>query len=341
MRVDASTTEWPTERVDAGAVRAWIGDVLPGRPAVEGPTVTHRSNAWGVTARFVAHGDTGATEVVLKANFLPMSFSGAAVYELLGRRCPDDVPHLLASVEEPRRRWALFAAFEGETVGSIGELGPLVEVARTIARIQVTVAGSPEMLTSDLPRSPIERMPDVYDALLANVERRFVAATGGDAEAFATAHGLPAVALSTLRAGRPDVARWCEELAAGPWPPSIHHVDLHPNNAVLRQDGTVLIFDWEEGDLGFPLFVLDKLLLAAEEWWGVDGASTVRDAYLDALPWGTRGERERAFAVAQLLSPFRYAAADLRFADAMAWDPAGQVARWLGVALRRWAALKT
>lgn len=331
---------WSASLIDPARVRAWITDVLPGHPHTSGPVNVHRSNAWGVTARFAATDGSETSEVVFKANFLPMTFAGPAVYELLARCCPADVPDILASVEESGRRWELFAVFEGETVGTLGRLEPVINVARTIARIQTAVAACPGLDTANLLRTPVERVPAMYDELFTVIEGRFLPAIGGDDEAFARAHGLPRDAVRTLAAARPAVSRWADELAAGRWPLSIHHVDLHPNNAVRRDGGSTLIFDWEEADLGFPLFVLDKLLIEAARWWGPTGADAVRAAYLDTLPWATRDERERAFDLAQLLSPVRYAHADLRFADAMGWDPSGQVASWLAIALRRWSSTR-
>jgi len=108
---------------------------------------------------------------------------------------------------------------------------------------------------------------------------------------------------------------------------------------VLKSDGQVLIYDWEEADLGFPLFSLDKLLLAAEdpERGGSPAAAiTVRDAYLEALPWKTREEKERAFDLGPLLSPIRYTYADKLFAEALGWKAAEPVATWVALALRRW-----
>lgn len=330
---------WPAA-LDVTEVRAWIAEVLPGRPRVVGPVAIHRANAWGLTARFAATAGSLTTEVVLKANSLPMSFTGAAAYQLLGLCCPGAVPKLLASVEEPGRRWELFGVFAGDIVGSIGELEPVVDVARTIASIQATVAACDGRDAADLPRTPVEQLSPMFDELMARVEGSARHAVGGQAQAPDQPDELSIHEWRTLAAARPAVAQWADELAARPWPLSIHHVDLHPNNAVRLPDGGTLIFDWEEADLGFPLFVLDKLLLEADRWWGEAGAAAVRAAYLDALPWADRAERERAFDVALLLSPIRYAHADLRFADAMGWEPHRQIASWLRLAVRRWETVR-
>jgi len=157
---------WPAARVDLADVRSWIAEPLPGQPPVDGPVTIHRSNEWGVTARFATGRDHEPAEVVFKANFLPPSFTGAAVYEMLGRCCPADVPAILGSVEEPGRRWELFRVFEGNIVGDLGTLEPLLDVARTIACIQATVAGLAETETIGIPRVPVDRMPGLFDELL-------------------------------------------------------------------------------------------------------------------------------------------------------------------------------
>ncbi|MCW3062775.1 MAG: hypothetical protein JWQ02_4596, partial [Capsulimonas sp.] len=64
----------------------------------------------------------------------------------------------------------------------------------------------------------------------------------------------------------------------------------------------------------------------------------VRDAYLEALPWGSASERRRAFDLALCLSPIRYAHAERvmamefghqhYFAEDLAW--------WLMRAYGRW-----
>ena len=333
----AEAGQWPTALIDPATVRAWIAEQGPGGSRVVGPIAVHRSNAWGVTARFHVTNQRQTTEVVFKANFLPLSFTGAAVYQLLGRCSPGDVPELIASVEEPGRRWELFRVFEGAIVGTLGELDPLLDVARAFARIQAAVSEHRRIGTTDgIPTTPVERLPAMFDELLIVVKRRLLTSWSGDGQAFANANGLPIDVLDVLAEARPAVARWTGEAAAGGWPLTIHHVDLHSNNAVRLGNGQTLIFDWEEADIGFPFFALDKLMLDAEKWWGTAGAAAVRSAYLDEIPWGTRAERERAFTVAQCLSPIRYAFADLLFADVLGWDPAEQIAGWFALALQRW-----
>jgi hypothetical protein len=185
----------------------------------------------------------------------------------------------------------------------------------------------------------VARITEMYDELASAVRKRYVTEWQASGSNLLRELGMPEDVTKRLGTYQPRVRRWAAELERGQWPLSIHHVDLHANNAVLLPDGEVLIYDWEEADLGFPFFSLDKLLLAAEDP-KVGGspatAAAVRDAYLDALPWGTREERARAFELALLLSPIRYAYADRLFARALGWNAAEPVATWVALALKRW-----
>lgn len=328
--VVVSGNDWPSERFDLNELRAWVRGTLPGRPKVKGPTIVHRSNAWGVTARFTADDQ----EVVFKAGFLPVAFPGASVYELVERCARGLVPEVLAAVEEPGRRWMLFRVFVGETVGSLGDLAALADVGRTMARIQTAVAASGEAARSSLPRSGAGDLPTTYAEVLTAIRDRFAGRWLADAPAVAAEQGLPGDAVERFASARGRIARWAEE--AEVWPESVLHVDLHPDNAARLPDGRTLIFDWEEGGLGYPFLVLDKLLVAADEGWGEAGTAAVRSAYLDGLPWRSRAERERGLEIGLRLSPIWYAAADLAFADALGWDASERVATWVGLALHRW-----
>ena len=341
MTADQAQPAWPVGQIDVAAVKTWMTEVLPGVAEVVGPVAVYRSNPWGVTARFIIVGDASRSDVVFKANFLPQGFTGGAIYDVLARHCRDDVPELLAWVDEPGRRWTLFRVFEGPVVGTLGGLEPLLAVACALARIQTAAAELPASDTLLLPRVPVERMFALFDDLLLHVERWLHAERKLGGLAAVDPFNLPVNGLERLQAARPLVAAWTDELSAGGWPLSVHHVDLHVDNAVLQPNGRALIYDWEEADIGFPFYSLDKLLMATADRSGAGDEEAgriaeVRAAYLRRLPWKTQVERERAFEVALRLSPIRYASADVRFAAALGWDPAEPVARWLALAFQRW-----
>jgi hypothetical protein len=330
---------WSAHAPDPDDVREWICSSLQGHPPVEGPILIYRAHQWGLTARFALNSHSEAAEVVFKASFLPPAFTVCAPYRLLERYCAGLVPELLASIDEPGRRWMLFSTFEGLVMGSLQDPRSLPRIARTMARIQAAVAYAQSGEPGALPKVPVSCIPRMYDELANDVRNRYLTVWKAKGAEFLREVGIPEDAAERLESYRPRVQEWATELERDRWPLSIHHVDLHPNNAVLKPDGQVLIYDWEEADLSFPLFSLDKLLLAAEDVEGGGSptpAVAVRSAYLETLPWRTREERERAFDLALLLSPIRYAYADKLFAEALGWNAAEPVATWVALALERW-----
>ncbi|CAA9579668.1 MAG: hypothetical protein AVDCRST_MAG49-4643 [uncultured Thermomicrobiales bacterium] len=51
---------WPDDRFDLAGARAWIRPVLPGTPAVTGPTRVYQAKGWGATAAFAVAPPVGA-----------------------------------------------------------------------------------------------------------------------------------------------------------------------------------------------------------------------------------------------------------------------------------------
>lgn len=215
----------------------------------------------------------------------------------------------------------LFRRFAGPTVRAASGLGraggdaddaprsfaPLVALARTFAGVQVMIAALPCAATAGIPRVAVDQLPAQFDELLRLLCDRHLAAWRADDGAILREMGLPGDPLAQLTHWRAAVAGWAAELAAGAWPATIDHVDLHAYNAILQSDGTPLIYDWEEATIGCPFFSLDRLLAEAR-WFdrggdpaiqAADGAGggpaerAVRAAYLAALPWGDRAARAR------------------------------------------------
>ncbi len=352
---------WPDDLLSAARARHWIRSALPGRPAVAGPTWVHRAKPWGVTARFAvrAAGGVGGTEpaeVVFKATHLSLFAGAPRVYALLARHVPEAVPELLAWERSGDRAWMLFRPFADPTVEATGGLEPLLALARTLARVQVAVATLPAAEMAGLTRSSVRQVPALLDEVVRDVRDRLLLAWEADGGRMARRFGVPADLLTRIEAHRDAVVAWTEELAAGSWPETVDHVDLHTENAVLRPDGGVLILDWEEAVLSCPFFSLDRLLMdarvrdpddGADPWQRPDangaplGAAehAVRRAYLDALPWGTAAERERAFDLALRLAPIKTAHEGRVYADALGWNGIPPLTAYCLVrALRRWEA---
>jgi hypothetical protein len=358
---DADEHTWPAALVNAGAVRAWIAAALPGQPQVLGPLLVQQAKEWGVTASF-ACADAApeeSREVVFKACLLPLFARAPHIYTLLSEHCAGSVPELLAwTAPRAGQTWALFAPFEGERVEAIHTREALLEMARTLAGIQVTVAGLPAEEKAELPCMPVERVPQWYEAVVHDLRERQASLWRGAGRELAEQLHIPADAVERLEVYRPQVAAWAAELQAAGIPDAIDHVDLQWDNAVRQPDGRMLLFDWEEATLSCPLFSLDRLLndareldLGEEAAWAGDadgtlytlGEAALRDAYLDALPWGTRMARERAFDLAMCLAPVKTAYESMVFADALGWggEPSLAAAWSVSRMLARWPALRS
>jgi hypothetical protein len=355
---------WPATLVDAEAVRTWIASTLGGgqrRLRVVGPLQVHQAKPWGVTASFAILGDEPdqAGEVIFKACLLPLFANAPALYELLTRRSPGATPALLAwAAPRAGHTWSLFAPIDGRGVEEIRTAEALVATAQAFAGIQAACAEATAEERSRLPSMPVERLPELFEAVLHYLADRQVPLWRGRGQRLARRYHLPSDAVERLAVHRTNVARWTAELlttmALG-IPSSLDHVDLHWGNAIRQSDGAVVIFDWEEATLSYPFFSLDRLLNDAREldlgeeiaWSHHAGAPPytpnellLRDAYLDALPWGSRADRARGFEVAMLLAPVKAAYEGLVFADALGWgsEPSLAAAWSVSRMLARWPA---
>lgn len=349
--------EWPSTAIDAEEAQAWIASALPGQPRVLGPIEVLQAKEWGVTARFVAvtpdpsgPSHASADEVVFKASWLRLFAQAPEVYALLTRHCQGNVPDLLAAERRGDVTWTLFRAFDGPTVESLRQPEPLLDVARTLAHIQSTIADTPDAEKQALPRTALTLMPMMFDAVLRDVRDRHTPFWQSvEGQPLVQHFHLPTDSVAQMESYRPFISQWTDELHQANWPESIDHVDLHWENAIVQPDGRILIYDWEEAILSCPFFSLDRLLDDARELDGLGEAGDtpsptellLRDAYLDTLPWQTRDRRERAFILALCLAPIKTAYEGILLAEALDWDEGmPNVTAWaLARALPRWSAL--
>jgi hypothetical protein len=140
-----------------------------------------------------------------------------------------------------------------------------------------------------------------------------------------------------IAALRPDVARWCEELAASALPASLDHNDLHPGNIL---DGTgaadgrgARFYDWGDSVVAHPVAALLVPLRVAAMVLdtGPDDPRVlaVRDAYLDVFAADAPGE--------DLLATFDLAGRVATVARTLTWDRALRAAREQGEDAAGWA----
>ena len=266
---------WPTDLLDAAAVREWISTALPGQGAlhkVAGPVEVYQEKGWGVTARFAVAPPAGAPQplsgddfrwgdgVVFYACALPIYAYTPDVYRLLMPRVQGHVPELLAWARRGDQLWTLFRRFAGEKIAAVPSLAALEDLARLTARVQVAVSGPSPEERDGIPHLPVGRLPALFDEILADVRDRHLAAWEADGGAVIERFGLPGDPLAALRVYRGRVGAWARELEGGGWPETIDHDDLQGDNAARLPDGRLLLYDWEGAMIGCPFFSLDRLL---------------------------------------------------------------------------------
>lgn len=353
---------WLELGIDPAEVRSWIAAALPGRVlSTERAEVLNRKD-WSLVALFAAREWAKTADVIYKATLLPDFRHGPAIFALLSRVCPGEVPHLLAWRETEGRVEMLFRPFSGVSVQAAGDIEPLLKMAGTLARIQSRIGATSPAETAGLPRLSVEQIPALLDGLLADISRTYAPYWDADKGALRKEFGLPDDLSDRLASFRPHLVRWSAALATLGPPDSLDHVDCLPHNAVVQTDGRVLIYDWEQATWGCPFFSIDILLAFAQNFAETSAASEVGQAtlllteekatpsavalchaYLEAFDWGTLEERENALDLALCFSPLRYAHAEGLLAARFGNEryQAEDLAWWLMRALRRWERMAT
>ena len=283
-----AVARWPARHISLPAVKQWI-QAVTAAPVAARPEIL-RAKIWGVTARFVVAG----SRVVFKASYTPLFPQAPAIEGVLAQAAREHVAPLLSSDVGDDHVWLLYENVGGDTVDHATTVDDLVLLAQTLGEVQVRVA------ELDLRALPLVRPRDVPTLLLDD----------GLAD-------QPVELVRWLWEARERLEDWAIELEQ--FPLSLDHPDVNVSNGLLRPSGDMVILDWEEATVGCPFFSLDRLLGHAEE---VDAVADVRAAYIDALPWRTRREREHAFDLARRLAPLKLAVEARAFARGLGWsDP--------------------
>jgi hypothetical protein len=284
---------WLVDHPWLDAVPTFIREALPNVQSLRGPTNVYAMYDEGPdrrsTLRYVTD-DPEHSEVVVKVNHYSFLSGSAAAHRLVSRCSPTKVPKVLAIDESGPGCLILFAIFEGRSLDSFPGTEPLQELARTLGKIQVacSVASADEpgletILPADLPR--------LFDESMANIEEHF-GAWQSDEGKIEKAMGFPGhEVLERLKPLRSNVERWVEVLEEPKVSLSIDHGDCHGGNSTVLNDGTVLIFDWENACRSHPFFSMEKVLTTG---WGLDTGNS-------GGPWGyvrgtpTQDEVKRAY----------------------------------------------
>jgi hypothetical protein len=266
--------------VDIDEAETWISSVVPSA----GPLRLAQTEPWGSVYSadiggdllwFKACGPTHAFEVPLTAS--------------LSSRWPRTVTDVLA--HDVDRRWLLMAD-AGEPLRVFGNPPERwLEFLPTYAELQLDeTAQVAEHLEHGVPDLRVERLPELYDALLR-----------ADLPLDASEH-------AALQAFAPRFAALCRELEAARIDPSVQHDDLHMNNVYVKGDA-LRVLDWGDASIAHPFFSLFEVfrflgevnqLPPGDPWF-----ARVRDAYLE--PWGR--DRRALFDVAHMVGGFAHAIA--------------------------------
>jgi Phosphotransferase enzyme family len=265
-------------------VDAWIEAQL--RPLgfeTTGPPEQPHVQPWSTVLRI----PTSDGDVYFKAS-APVQAFEVPLLALLREKFADRLPDVLAF--DVDRAWMLMRDAGvplREVVKAMADVHHWLTVVPLYAEVQIAAATCvPELLDLGVPDLRLERLPDLFDGLVARAD------VASDERA--ALHGRRAV-----------LAALCDELAHDGIPQTLQHNDLHYNNVLVR-DGHHRIFDWGDSSVSHP-FQTMRVTIAFLKWTlGIESDDEidrlVRDAYLE--PWSAYGTREallRSFDVARIV----------------------------------------
>jgi hypothetical protein len=297
-------------------------------------------NGWSVAAVFSVK-DEG---VVFKANWCPLFQSHGQILRLLAECAPLSVPEVLAERTDSRGAWVLMRVIRGQTVQATAERRLLSEMAHQMAGIQTAFSELELDKLETLPRFP--KAPEMFAYLLQALRDRYLAIWQQDG-AILKRGGREIVApipddfIERLEAQQSRLEDWSDQRDTFGWPMSIHHTDLHPSNAMVEPDGNVRIIDWNRSVMSYPVdsvLWLDTMSDDAQ-WAGTDTTiQTVKEAYLEAVPWS--GDKERVWELSGRLGRIEsaYESELLKRTLNYQTDSGGNIASLLWNALGQWVA---
>jgi hypothetical protein len=290
-----SRPEWLAE------AQSWIGERLAPRGIEQAGAIEQPHVRWWSTVLRVSTTDG---DLYFKA-LSPAHVFEAGLTEALARWALDRGPQLLAVDTE--RGWMLMrdaGARLREVLRSPADLARWQRVLPLYAELQRDLARHrDELLGLGVPDRRIATLPANFERLLDESELLL----SGE-EALTTAEH------ERLRALAPDVARMCEQLAAGGLPETLQHDDLHDGNVFLR-DSRYRVLDWGDSCVSHPFHTMVVTLRSVAHRFDLEPGGPelvrLRDAYLE--PWTGLADRR------SLLDAFEVAYRTGTIARALAW----------------------
>ncbi|NUT34861.1 MAG: phosphotransferase, partial [Hamadaea sp.] len=257
----------PPRPEQADDMIAWAASELSARGIAVHEAVWPHLYPWSHVAKLTTdHGDHW-----FKAGLGDTGYE-AALLRLLGSLTPAHVVVPLAV--DPARGWSL-SPDGGVTLRSVESGGfevPAWErMLREYAHLQRDLtAHVPDLLAVGVPDLRPQRLPELFDELLADPE---VQAGLGDK-------------LAPLRDRRAAYADAAARLAGSGIAPTLQHDDLHDANVLVRGD-KFAFFDWGDSSVAHPFGTLLVTLRVAAHKTGAKAGdpllARLRDAYLE--PW--------------------------------------------------------
>ncbi|WP_406858918.1 aminoglycoside phosphotransferase family protein [Streptomyces sp. HUAS MG47] len=136
---------------------------------------------------------------------------------------------------------------------------------RQYAALQRTLTGrTDELLALGVPDGRPAALPAIFDRLVEECR------------------ALRPADRTALRARRPRLVDWCDELAASGVPDSLDHSDLQESQIFSPREGRYTFFDWGDAVVAHPFSTLLVTARLARRRFGPDVLPGLRDAYLEA-----------------------------------------------------------
>lgn len=341
--------EWNHKTISVENVSDWIKGKVKYAGTLSLVEV-YRSNDWAITAKFNL--EAVDKHIVVKIGFLPIFKPSPSIYTFLINAAPDYVPSLIGYDVFENETWMLFEEFKGEIVRDINTIESIKETAVTLATIQREVSKELEECSSHIPAIPLNIIPALYKDLLRDIKSKYIKEWMKNKEKIQADFNINSTILNKLldisyfESIEETILDWSKRLEGYSIPHSIYHIDLHTANAVKKQSGNVLIFDWEEGAITHPFFSLEKLLNDArsleDKGDPVNKYSRfeqeVKDAYLSSFSPDSSQQLSEAFDIARCLAPIVYIYQSQFFLQQVGWEKEapGLIANDLAAAISWW-----
>ncbi|MFD0370441.1 aminoglycoside phosphotransferase family protein [Streptomyces sp. NPDC127114] len=229
-----------------------------------------RVRPWSILVRF----RTGPAD--RDAFWFKASAPAAGFEAALGGALADWVPeHVMAPLAvDAERGWCLLPdggpLLRGVLDRGDADLGDWLTAVGQYARMQRALTPYADRMTElGVPSARTRHLPEIFDGLV------------GTNPTFAPE------TRDSLRARRPLLLQWCEELDAIGVPDSLDHCDLHDGQVLAPGAGRFTFFDWGDAAVAHPFASLLVPARDVRERYGPETVTAVRDAYLE--PWTDLG----------------------------------------------------